>query len=181
MKKVVWKEATGGYFSYSNCGYAGTTVLSTRTSDSMTVDRCGNICAATSTCNYFTFAGTACKMMTSSSASFKPVAYVDSTRSCGRVLATPTFTWMKFHDKQGIMVQISTKCDLNGSSTGSEFNDPMKLSKCRDECLKDENGCNFFTLSNKGICSLMLATAGAKPSIMYSPTNSECGYIPSRF
>ena len=177
VQPVVWTTATGGGFSSSNCGYAGS-VSSYMTMSSPSLDYCGNKCAATSTCNYFTYAGTTCTFWTfSSTSTVKPVAYVDSTQKCGSVVKRPTFTWTT----SGLM-QTSTNCDLNGSFSGLTFSGSMSLTSCQNYCLNTyPNNCNFFTLSTTGTCSLKLGKKGAQPSVMYSSANSNCGYVSTRF
>jgi len=179
VQPVVWKNGISGFYSYSNCGYAGTVIsYSTASSTSMTLDTCGNNCAGSSTCNYFTFSGTTCTFLTFASSPFKPVAYIDSTQSCGSVISRPTFNWTTSGQ-----IQYSSNCDMtiqNGSWNTATVPGTATLAQCLTYCSTTyPSYCSFFSLSTTGVCSLK--TSSTKPTPTYSSTNSNCGWIPTKF
>ena len=92
VSSVTFKTATGGSYSHANCNFVSSDSSTTRSASSL--DICGNLCVASSDCNYFTYKKTTCTFMVFAT-SVKPFAYVDSTQSCGSVVSrvsSVTFT-----------------------------------------------------------------------------------------
>ena len=173
---VTFKNSTGGYYSYANCSYTSPSGYSSTSMSASSLDNCGNLCAATSTCNYFTFSGTTCSFLTFAT-SVTPFAITDSTQSCGSVIKRPIFNWTT-----NGTVQTSTNCDftLIGSYSSATIPGTSTLAKCITYCTTTyPSYCNFFTLSTAGVCTLKKSTT--KPSPVINSANSNCGWVPSKF
>lgn len=180
VQTVNWSSSPGGYYNYSNCGYAQGNLVSSSTMSPLTLDDCGNRCVAKSTCNYFTFSQTACTFLTFSSSSFIPIAYSDSTQTCGSVVQRFEINWIT----EG-QLQYASNCDFQKAAgvSGSYYtlSTAMSLSDCKNFCLTTYPGyCNHFTLSSSGTCIMKLSPIGSKPTPIYSSANSNCGWIPTR-
>ena len=171
---LTWTNGPDGFYSYSNCGY-NATLSSYLKIYSFTLDNCGNLCAANSSCSYFTYSGTTCTFLTLASPTIQPVAYPNSTQSCGSVVKRVPVAWT--NGSGGYY--SSSNCGY-ASESGYEYNaySPFTFEDCANLCASI-SACNYFTFKGNVCKFLTFASPTVKP-VAYVDSTQMCGSVVSR-
>jgi hypothetical protein len=162
-----WQAGSNGVQWAEYCDFSGNDLYSKPSTGA----QCGDLCAADSKCNYFTWtnynSGTC---WFKSGSNLQPVQYSNGYSVCGYVQRWPTWN----AGSNG--VQWAENCNFSGHDLYSK---PSTGAQCGDLCAADA-ACNYFTWTqyNSGTC--WMKSGSTLQPVQYTSGYSVCGYVKNK-